>query len=549
MNSPSAFVARLSSDQLQPTPVITCKEINLFRAIKSVSSEKLVTATSEHISKQQKLGCLGLDVFKEIDLPARSLVIGCQVLYKFKDDGRFTCRVAGRGDTLPVDPMVVNFAAVCPDGDKAFALSAMQAHCTSRGETLNLSDADVHDAFSQVKRPAGSVPLFLRLPKNFPHPLAGYCIEVLGALPGLTESNRLFDLELARVLIEEAGFINDISSPRMFVKCDAADPHRKCIISTHVDDMRLLDNLPQLSRDAINALEKRFGVMRVNSPSLTFTGVESQVLANGSIMQTQDRYIARLAQNIGVAHMLPVELPAQIDFFRLSTSIVDIQPVDPAVYQSLTGSLVQIKTRDEIKHFVSYLCSRNAGPDEGDYSKAIHLLRYLYSSPGIGRVFSADSVQLCCFADASFNNVPEGKSIGSFFLSVGPYNAPFHSVVKFLSIPTNPTDAEYMNTLAAAKMTKHYIYLAAFLGWVQSSVPMFLDSQTAINLAKAPQVSKKSLHIDVKFHYIRQCSTDGSISLVHIPGEKQRCNVITKFLPGKSPFLLGRKLLLNSTGD
>jgi hypothetical protein len=287
-----------------------------------------------------------------------------------------------------------------------------------------------------------------------------------------------------------------------------------------------------LTHDAIVALEKRFGVMRVNCPSLTFTGVESKTLPNGSILQTQDRYIARLAQNIGVAHMPMVDLPAQIDFFRLSTTDLDQKLVDPTVYQSLTGSLVQIKTRDEIKHFVSYLCSRNSVPDEGDYSKAIHLLRYLYSSPGIGRVFSADSVKICCFADASFNNVPEGKSIGSFFLSVGPSNAPFHSVVKFLSVPTNPTDAEYMNTLAAAKLTKHYIYLAAFLGWVQNSVQMFLDSQTAINLAQAPQVSKKSLHIDAKFHYIRQCSTDGSIALVHIPSEKQRCNVITKFLPG-----------------
>ena len=546
LSSPSAFIARSHSSHLQPNPVVTCKELNLYRALHSFSYETLWRATNDHIGKQQKLGCLGEIVFTESTLPRGALIIGCQTLYKFKDDGRFTCRVAGRGDTLPIDPSVVNFAAVCPDGDKAFALAAMQAHAASRGEKLNLSAADVHDAFSQVKRPSGSVRLFVRFPKNFPHSLAGHCLEVLGALPGLTESNRLFDLELARVLIQEAGFQNDISSPRTFVKFHSTNSNYKCIISTHVDDMRILDNYPLLCQDALVALENRFGKLRVDCPSLTFTGVESQLLPDGSILQSQDRFVARLAQNIGVHHMSPVVLPAHADFFKRSISSEDMLFVDPSLYQSLTGSLVQVKTRDEIKHFVSHLCSRNASPDEGDYAKAIHLLRYLYSSPGLGRVFSATSVQIYCWADASFGNLTEGRSIGSFFLSVGPDNAPFVSVVKFLAVPTNPTDSEYMNTLAAAKLIKHYLYLSEFLGWPQAAVPMFLDSQTAINLAQAPQVSKKSLHIDVKYHYIRECSIEGSISLVHIPTEKQRCNVITKYLPGKTPFLVGREILLNT---
>ncbi len=162
-------------------------------------------------------------MFRDNDLPSHALVIGAQVMYKLKDDDRFTCRVAGRGDTLPVDPSVVNFAAVASDGDKSFALAAMQAHCSIRGEKLRISDADVHDTFSEIKRPLGSPPLYIKFPKNFPHSLAGLCLEVKGALPGLTESNRLFDLEFARVLIQEAGFSNDICSPRTFVNFNAND--------------------------------------------------------------------------------------------------------------------------------------------------------------------------------------------------------------------------------------------------------------------------------------------------------------------------------------
>ena len=460
IKSPVAYAARVASDQLCPVPIIKCKEMGLYRAFKAVSMDRLVSATKEHIFKLQKLGCLGEKVFRDAELPSRALIIGAQVLYKLKDDDRFTCRVAGRGDTLPVDPTVVNFAAVASDGDKSFALAAMQAHCSIRGEALRISDADVHDAFSQIKRPLGSPALFIRFPKNFPHALAGLCLEVNGALPGFTESNRLFDLELARVLIQEAGFSNDICSPRTFVKFNAHDSGLKCIINTHVDDMRILDNSLSLAQDAVVALEKRFGPMRSNSPSLTFTGVECKQFSNGAVMQSQDRYIVRLAQAVGVAHMPPVEMPAHDDFFKPSDHQA-LASVDPVKYQSLTGSLVQVKTRDDIKHFISHLCSRNAEPNEGDYSKAIHLLRYLYSSSEIGRVFMSDSLQLCCWGDAAYANVSEGRSAGSHFLCVGPNNAPFVSTVKFLSVPTSPTDAEYMNATQAAKLVMHFRFFGS----------------------------------------------------------------------------------------
>ena len=539
-----AFVARTDLHQLKPQEVIKCKEMVLRRAYQTMSMDRLVVATAEHISKLQRLGCLGAQVFHQKDLPSGAIVIGAQVLYKLKDDDRFTCRIAGRGDMLPVDPSVLSFAAVASDGDKSFALAAMQAHCRIREEELFISDADVHDAFPQIARPSSSVRLWLKFPVNLPHALAGSFLEIKGALPGLTESNRLFDLELARVLTQDAGFMNHISSPRTFVKVDPLYPELKCIINTHVDDLRFVHNSPSIARTAIVALEARFGILRVNAPSLTFTGIECQQLSTGAVMQSQNRYIVRLAESVGVAHLSPIQQPAPLDFFKLSVSVDDCVPFDVTQYQSLTGSLVQIKSRDDIKHFVSHLCSRNASPDTGDYIKALHVLRYLHSTPEVGRVFSSDSLQLSCWADAAFANASEGRSIGAHFLSVGRNNAPFVSVVKLLAVPTSPTDAEYMNTCSAAKLVMHFRYLSEFLGWPQKSVPMYLDSQTAINLAEAPQISKKSLHLDVKYHYIRYCHLHGFINLVHVSGDKQRANILTKVL-SKISYQRQRCALLN----
>ena len=48
--------------------------------------------------------------------------------------------------------------------------------------------------------------MFVRLPKNLPHPLAGQLLEIHHALYGLCESNRLFSLEMTHVLVHNAGF-------------------------------------------------------------------------------------------------------------------------------------------------------------------------------------------------------------------------------------------------------------------------------------------------------------------------------------------------------
>jgi hypothetical protein len=149
------------------------------------------------------------------------------------------------------------------------------------------------------------------------------------------------------------------------------------------------------------------------------------------------------------------------------------------------------------------------------------------------------------WADSSYDNLPDGRSVGSYFLSVGRDNAPFHTVAKALDcIAMTPMDSEYINASNGCKALMHFRFLSTFCGWEQKSVNVFLDSQTAINLATAPQISKKSLHLDVKHHYIRECHQANYISIVHVLSADQRANVLTKYL-GNSQFLAQRDNLLN----
>ena len=100
--------------------------------------------------------------------------------------------------------------------------------------------------------------LFLRMPTMMPHPLAGKFVEILGALYGLRESNRLFAMEVCRV-VKGAGFKQSTVSLSTFVAFDPGDSSKKCVVNTHVDDFRSLDNCSFLADRLHKALLVRFG--------------------------------------------------------------------------------------------------------------------------------------------------------------------------------------------------------------------------------------------------------------------------------------------------
>ena len=548
----SSVSRRLHSSSLKPVSSVQCKEIPMMQALRCVPKSRIAAVTKTEIDKQQRLGCLGRRFYSKSELPQGCGTVYGHALYKLKADGRETVRIAAMGNRLPKDPSVVNFAAVASDDDKSFVLAMMQAHAEARGDKLNITLFDVVGGFLHIKR-TSSVRLFLLLPLNLPHPLAGMYVEIFGALYGLRESNRLFMNELQRV-IATAGFSSTVVSPMTFVAFDPDDSGKKCVVSVHVDDGRALDNCPSLTTRLIHVLEARFGSLTKSSSSGSFTGtfagIEMAQLPNGAILTTQDSYIRRVAGIIGVEHMEPVDIPGENDFFCVSSSAADLVPVDPLKYQSLSGHLVQmLKTRDEIRHLVSHSCSRNSSPDEGDYSKAVHILRYLHSTLGVGRVYKSSSAVVYAHADAAFAVHSNGCSAGAYFLSVGSANAPFHCYARAQSdVATCPMTSEYYSAASSCKAVMFYREFSRALRFAPiAATCLYLDSRTAVNLVVAPEVSKRSRHIAVSFHYIRQLVAEGHIRVQHVLSQYMRADAITKIFP-RAKFRRQRAALLNSDG-
>ena len=67
---------------------------------------------------------------------------------------------------------------------------------------------------------------------------------------------------------------------------------------------------------------------------------------------------------------------------------------------------------------------------------------------------------------------------------------------------------------------------------VKCSEPIIIkeDNQSCIKMCRNPVMQKRSKHIDVKFHFIRERIEDGTIQLEYCPTELMQADLLTKAL-------------------
>ena len=233
------------------------------------------------------------------------------------------------------------------------------------------------------------------------------------------------------------------------------------------------------------------------------------------------------------------------DFYEPSQGEDMCQPAKSEFYSSLIGHLiVVIKTRPEIRPFISHL-SKQTHPNRGDECKAIYVLRYLYSTRDIRSVYDGDDTTIYGQSDSAFCFHWNGACSYGFILSAGRYGAPFMSQAKAqTTIAPDIVAGEYYAAFYLCLVIAHFRQLAAELGWPQPATPILMDSQSAINLALAPIITKKARHMKVKYHLIRDYARTGLVKLHHIPASEMRADILTKVL-SKTNFIKGRAALLN----
>ncbi|GKE75323.1 hypothetical protein Tco_1537364 [Tanacetum coccineum] len=108
-------------------------------------------------------------------------------------------------------------------------------------------------------------------------------------------------------------------------------------------------------------------------------------------------------------------------------------------------------------------------------------------------------------------------------------------------VAMSTTEAEYMAIVEAGK---ELVWLKNFLKELdraQTECFLFCDNQSAIHLMKNPVFHGQTKHIRIRYHYIREPVSEGTLSLKRILGAKNPADILTKVVTTK-------KLCATSTG-
>ncbi|GJW62500.1 hypothetical protein Tco_0111835 [Tanacetum coccineum] len=95
-------------------------------------------------------------------------------------------------------------------------------------------------------------------------------------------------------------------------------------------------------------------------------------------------------------------------------------------------------------------------------------------------------------------------------------------------VALSTTEAEYM---AATEACKELLWLKRFLqelGFKQQRYAVLCDNQSAIHLAKNSMFHKRTKHIDIRYHWIRDAIEDGMFELNKVHTDDNASDMLTK---------------------
>lgn len=246
---------------------------------------------------------------------------------------------------------------------------------------------------------------------------------------------------------------------------------------------------------------------------------------------TQAAYASKLLDKTGLMGCYPTRTPMEPRCPLRKES--KEAAVDATLYRSVIGSLrYLVHTRPDISFAVGFLSRFMEAPAADHYVAVKHLLRYIAGTLSYGCVCRyGDGESLTGFSDSDHaGDVDTRKSTSGVLFFLGESPVSWQSQ-KQKVVAISSCEEEY---IAAATAACQGIWLARLFGELmnQPAAPfsLFIDNKSAISLCKNPVLHDRSKHIDLRYHFIRDCVEKRWVAVEFIGTREQKADILTKRL-------------------
>ena len=187
-------------------------------------------------------------------------------------------------------------------------------------------------------------------------------------------------------------------------------------------------------------------------------------------------------------------------------------------------------------------------PTTSHFDAAKRVLRYVRGTLHFGIHIDPGPITLSAFFDADWAGDPtDRKSTTGILVFLGSSHISWASK-KQSTVSRSSTEAEYRALASTAAELAWLRTLFRELGLSLPYIPvLWCDNNSTIALASNPVFHSRTKHIEVDYHYVRECVLRRDLGIKFISSRDNFADIFTKSLPGPHFVFLRRKLLTDST--
>ena len=472
-------------------------------------------ACREEIEALRKRG-----VYELVDLPKGRKAIKNRWVFSVKPDKRKRSRLVAKGfqqkegvDYEKIFSPVVRYETV----RLMLALAAL--------EGWHLQGLDVKTAFLY-----GSLDeeIYMEQPEGFKAPGKEHKVwRLKRALYGLKQASLAWWRELTKSM-KKLGFTRVASDAGVFVYKGKNGERVYAIV--YVDDALFL------GPDLALVLKKKSEFMqqwecRDLGEAKEFLGIRIRRDRN-KIVLDQKAYLQKVLERFGMTNAKPHKTPLPHKYQPLANT-GEVDSKLRTRFQSVIGSLLYLMlgTRPDIAFAVIKLSQFSANPSEEHLKRALGICHYLVGTPDYILAFDGDSQKgLVAYTDSDWaEDRNDRRSISGFFMKLADCVVLWQSRAQ-KTVAGSSTEAEYMALSDGCRQVMWVQSLFKELGFNETRTPLCGDNQGSLFISSNPVQERRTKHIDIKYHYIREKVENGDVEVFFVPSDDNPADLMTKAL-------------------
>lgn len=204
---------------------------------------------------------------------------------------------------------------------------------------------------------------------------------------------------------------------------------------------------------------------------------------------------------------------------------------DPTQYRAAVGALMFLAagTRPDIAFAVHYAARFSQNPTQPHWQLVKRILRYLQGTQNCGILYKTGvEFKLDCHCDANWGgDRATGKSTTGVIFTVAGSPVTWYSRLQS-TVAGSTAEAEYIALAEAARQATYLDTLTTEMNLPSQAMTVYCDNSAAVSIAMNEGSSRRSKHIDIGCHYVRERVKLQKIVLERVASAENLADFLTK---------------------